>query len=567
VSLLRRNILGRYQGTTWVPDVVEVHVGDQGKILGKTYGPTAKAVPMLKLCRRFQCKSCGFEWETLTDEAPSLLKRTASGQEDVWYAPEWAAATGKKTSRHLKRRPPIADQSAPQAPSQPKSEDGAVRPKQATAKSKSAVAKTAPSKKKTPAGKKKKTPTSNKKETSVSKKTPTDKKKTSTSTKKKTPESKKTPASKKGKAATRSSSKAATGGQKQAPAKNKQKVAVGDKPRRESPRPKVAHDGKTPDKAPTQKSTAQAKVAMWKAVFGRSLTTAEVKVLWAFQEVPKGHSLYCLPDIPPHKLDNAKAAYASIADNEVPIALGDNTVFGSAKKGIVITTKGIYWKWDISAGHRPYTQIVPSEVSSKGRELFIAGKEVSVPLPGFSVPQVEAIARFLVRMGGPSSTEAPDESQRSEPSAARKTQEAQEPKASDTEYGVLSPLEEKVLSALQSVPEGGAVHKFPRIPKKKLANAQRSFAHMEPDELLLCLVDLTNSGSARTGVAMTTSRIHWKQYTTVKDVQYSRIDEAKVRADNKLLHLNETMTIDLKTTTEKQFEALKAFILWAAAQN
>ncbi len=46
--------------------------------------------------------------------------------------------------------------------------------------------------------------------------------------------------------------------------------------------------------------------------------------------------------IPKKKLHNALAAYAQLADDEVPVALIDNTFFGSAKEGAVITNTKIW---------------------------------------------------------------------------------------------------------------------------------------------------------------------------------------------------------------------------------
>lgn len=46
----------------------------------------------------------------------------------------------------------------------------------------------------------------------------------------------------------------------------------------------------------------------------------------------------------PKKYNNAYMNYCQLRENEMPIVLFDNTVFGSAKEGFVITTKGIHFK-------------------------------------------------------------------------------------------------------------------------------------------------------------------------------------------------------------------------------
>ncbi len=55
-------------------------------------------------------------------------------------------------------------------------------------------------------------------------------------------------------------------------------------------------------------------------------------------------SLYFAPDIPEDKLANAINTYAEGVIDDQVIALYDDTLFGSAKEGFIITTAGIYWK-------------------------------------------------------------------------------------------------------------------------------------------------------------------------------------------------------------------------------
>jgi len=50
------------------------------------------------------------------------------------------------------------------------------------------------------------------------------------------------------------------------------------------------------------------------------------------------------PDIPPKKLNNALNTYANLEKNEIPLVLIDDTVFGSAKAGLLLTNKTLYVK-------------------------------------------------------------------------------------------------------------------------------------------------------------------------------------------------------------------------------
>lgn len=57
-------------------------------------------------------------------------------------------------------------------------------------------------------------------------------------------------------------------------------------------------------------------------------------------------TLYISPDIPPKKLDNAIAAYARDVQPGYVLALYDQTVFGSAKDGILFLGDRMYFSWN-----------------------------------------------------------------------------------------------------------------------------------------------------------------------------------------------------------------------------
>lgn len=57
-------------------------------------------------------------------------------------------------------------------------------------------------------------------------------------------------------------------------------------------------------------------------------------------------NIYISPDIPPQKLDNAIAAYARDVQLGYVLALYDQTVFGSAKDGILFLGDRMYFSWN-----------------------------------------------------------------------------------------------------------------------------------------------------------------------------------------------------------------------------
>ncbi|MFZ2967752.1 MAG: TerB family tellurite resistance protein [Sulfuricurvum sp.] len=69
-----------------------------------------------------------------------------------------------------------------------------------------------------------------------------------------------------------------------------------------------------------------------------------------FKKLISDNSIYFYPDIPEKKLHNAINQYAFIEKNEQPLVLIDDTVFGSAKCGMLLTDKSIYAKEDFEDG-------------------------------------------------------------------------------------------------------------------------------------------------------------------------------------------------------------------------
>jgi len=62
------------------------------------------------------------------------------------------------------------------------------------------------------------------------------------------------------------------------------------------------------------------------------------------RELKKSGTLFVLENVPPKKLKSVTGSYAKIGDNETVIMLYDNTVFGSAKDGFLLTSKRLYGK-------------------------------------------------------------------------------------------------------------------------------------------------------------------------------------------------------------------------------
>ena len=61
--------------------------------------------------------------------------------------------------------------------------------------------------------------------------------------------------------------------------------------------------------------------------------------------------------IPPKKLKNAISTYAADVSPEDVLLLYDNTVFGSAKDGLLLTAEAVYWRSDAEPERLRYDEI------------------------------------------------------------------------------------------------------------------------------------------------------------------------------------------------------------------
>lgn len=92
-------------------------------------------------------------------------------------------------------------------------------------------------------------------------------------------------------------------------------------------------------------------------------------------QIPSGDKVYIKPDIPLKKIKNALKSYGdeNIQPDET-ILLLDDTLFGSAKTGLLITEDALYIKGSFCEPIAVNLKDIAS-ISHKARKLFINGKE------------------------------------------------------------------------------------------------------------------------------------------------------------------------------------------------
>lgn len=101
-------------------------------------------------------------------------------------------------------------------------------------------------------------------------------------------------------------------------------------------------------------------------------------IICAYQE-ELGKDLYWMVDIPEKKLSNAMDSYTVLDDDERIICLYDNTVFGSAKEGFVLSTKGLYWKNSFeNSNYLCYCDV--KNIKEGKNCIYIDGEEISLSI-------------------------------------------------------------------------------------------------------------------------------------------------------------------------------------------
>jgi len=126
-----------------------------------------------------------------------------------------------------------------------------------------------------------------------------------------------------------------------------------------------------------------------------------ILALWDMH-VGKIEHFFNYPDIPKKKLMNAKLRYASsLTPYDQIVALQDNTVFGSAKEGVLFTTRNIFWNTGFSDGseHISLEDIDPSTVHYKynliNKKIIIGQKEIMFTLVD-EEDNLKAITTFII---------------------------------------------------------------------------------------------------------------------------------------------------------------------------
>jgi hypothetical protein len=227
--------------------------------------------------------------------------------------------------------------------------------------------------------------------------------------------------------------------------------------------------------------------------------TPDAIVRLARRHLGMAHSVFYAPSIPHDKLGKARAAHAlHLPEDEPILVLYDDTLFGGAKDGFVVTPERLCWKnfWE-HPRQVEWSALEPSVIAEDSGKISIAGGGVLV-----HAELVPAAAAFFIEMAsrGDISSAGP-----------YRTAEPPPPIRADA----VMPVERIIALARQHVGEVEDLYFHPSIPRAKLLRARAAHeGHLSAGEVVAVLFDDTVFGSAEEGFLLTSQRLCWKNIST-----------------------------------------------------
>ncbi len=110
----------------------------------------------------------------------------------------------------------------------------------------------------------------------------------------------------------------------------------------------------------------------------------------------KEDRVYLVTNIPKEKLISAMNAYASDASPADCLLLYDNTVFGGAKEGLLLTTTKVYWKNLVGPPHQVAYSDIQSITSQRGSFLEASKLSLNDEVFQLAIGDTDALAKALM---------------------------------------------------------------------------------------------------------------------------------------------------------------------------
>jgi hypothetical protein len=239
------------------------------------------------------------------------------------------------------------------------------------------------------------------------------------------------------------------------------------------------------------------------------------------------HGLCYAPDIPEPLERAARAVHAdALPPNEQILLLYDDTLFGGAEDGFVLTPRRLCWK---ALGERPrsmaWSTLETHDVRCGESDVYVAAGKL--PLTAWDSALAARLTELLRMVVAASSL----------PQSAYREAAARH-----------GPLSEDAVIALARRHLGDARRMFlrPDIPARKELGARDVHAdHLPPAEAILVLYDDTVWGSGRDGFVLTPIRLCWKDFLEhPSQVPWNRLGPESIKLCGKTIQVaGGTLTI------------------------
>jgi hypothetical protein len=262
------------------------------------------------------------------------------------------------------------------------------------------------------------------------------------------------------------------------------------------------------------------------------------------------------PPLPPRKERTVRAVHAATLEaRDEPLVLYDDTVFGSASEGFVLTAERVCWKNFLEAPDAlRWQDLDPSSVGTRESCVAVMAGKIDV-LPSREAVRTRLAPVLVALASAARRREAPFRAAASAPGLLARTGETSDPDA------MLALFREHLQLH-------GNLYYHPRIPPRKARNARAAHAARLPeDEPVLALFDDTLFGAGDDGWLLTPRRFAWRTYlqppravpwTELEAVPVKVLEDKLYLGDHPLPFAIDGSALPLKQRLERLLRALGA---------
>ncbi len=236
---------------------------------------------------------------------------------------------------------------------------------------------------------------------------------------------------------------------------------------------------------------------------------------------------FCKPNVPNKKSANAIEKYAKGIDINDIIVLVDDTAFGSARDGFVLSVQGLY-------GHEIFSDACfigldkIDNIYSIGKDIYVNNEKfISINL--MNKVAIASLCKMLMEIV------VYLKSSKKQTSTSSKNDKKENNPKFNTE----------MLSLLEDMPfSNKRIHTFPNIPQNKSLNAINSYAKGVSHDNILLLYDDTAFGGAKDGFLITNNSIIFHElFGNTFCIMFEDVKNVQILDNNIIINKNNVFTL------------------------